>query len=204
MSCANVRLKSGEQTRLFAFGIPPVQTTQVTTNRNSQPLYREAVYSTFQATIRGTGVVSATVTIRCSNDDNTGRGYVLGGRTAPGAPVLTTNGSPNLVSPAGDFTADLVGALVAVEGVPEGTTVLSITNPTTLVMSANATATSATPRQGNFYATNWCTTPLGVITLSGTGANSDGFAGAAAWRYVRAEVASISGTSATVAVLMGV
>jgi hypothetical protein len=204
MSCANVRLKAGEQPRLFAFGIPPAQSTSTTTNQNSQPLYKEAVYSAFQAMIRGTGAVSATVTLRVSNDDNTGRGYVLGGRTAPGAAVTTTNGSPNLVSPNGDFTQELVGAQVEVAGVPEGTTVLSVTNPNTLVMSANATATSAGSVQGGFFAQNWCTTALGVITLTGTDSASDGFSTASAWRYVRAEVTLISGVGAAVSVNMGV
>lgn len=204
MSCANVRIKSGEQVRLFTFGIPPAWSLSTTTNLASLPLYKESVYSAFQAMIRGTGAVSATVTLRVSNDDNTGRGYILGGRTAPGAMVNTTSGSANLSSPIGDFTQDLVGALIKAEGVPDGTTVSSVTNANTLVMSANATATSASPRQGNFYAQNWCTTALGTITLTGTDTASDGFATASSWRYVQAVVSAISGTSATVSVNMGV
>jgi len=45
--------------------------------------------------------------------------------------------------------------------------------------------------------TNWLT--LGTITLSGTAttASSDGFASDAPWAYVRADVASFTGTGAT-------
>lgn len=51
---------------------------------------------------------------------------------------------------------------------------------------------------------NWLSTPMGTITLSGTDNNSDGFTSAAPWKYVRANVTSISGTNATVQVYMGV
>lgn len=51
---------------------------------------------------------------------------------------------------------------------------------------------------------NWCTTPLGTITLSGTTSNSDGFTTSAPWKYVRARITAISGTGATVNVDMGV
>ena len=45
---------------------------------------------------------------------------------------------------------------------------------------------------------NACTTSLGTITLSGTTVNSDGFTTSAPWKYVRARVTAISGTSAIV------
>jgi len=46
---------------------------------------------------------------------------------------------------------------------------------------------------------------LGTITLTlGTTLSADGFATSAAWKYVRASVSSISGTNASVNVLMGV
>lgn len=50
----------------------------------------------------------------------------------------------------------------------------------------------------------WVT--LAVITLSGTGAtpNSDGFASAAPWPYVRGNVTAITGTGTTVTLRMGV
>lgn len=51
--------------------------------------------------------------------------------------------------------------------------------------------------------TNWLT--LGTISLSlTTSESSDGFASDAAWAFVRANVTSISGTGASVSVIMGV
>jgi len=52
--------------------------------------------------------------------------------------------------------------------------------------------------------TNWCSTVAGTITLSGTTSATDGFTTSASWKYVRANVTAISGTGATVTVLMGV
>jgi hypothetical protein len=50
---------------------------------------------------------------------------------------------------------------------------------------------------------NWL--DLGVISLTlGTSATSDGFASDAPWFYVRANVTAISGTDASVTVVMGV
>lgn len=49
---------------------------------------------------------------------------------------------------------------------------------------------------------NWVT--LGTITLSGTTTASDGFTSTAPWKYSRASVTAISGTAATVEVIMGV
>lgn len=49
--------------------------------------------------------------------------------------------------------------------------------------------------------TNWLT--LGTITLSGTGTQTDGFSSDAPWKWVRSNVTAISGTSASVDVLMG-
>lgn len=45
---------------------------------------------------------------------------------------------------------------------------------------------------------NPCATAAGVITLSGTGTQSDGFATNAAWKYVRVVVSNVTGTNATV------
>ena len=49
---------------------------------------------------------------------------------------------------------------------------------------------------------NWIT--IGTITLSGTTTATDGFTTVAPWKYLRANVTAISGTNATVTVLMGV
>lgn len=83
--------------------------------------YKDSPYSTFQATVTGTGAVTATVAIQCSNDG-----------------------------------------------------------------------------------TNWCSTALGTITLSGTTSSSDGITTIAPWKFIRANVTAISGTGATVVCLMGV
>lgn len=44
---------------------------------------------------------------------------------------------------------------------------------------------------------------LGTITLSGTNTTNDGFASSAAWVFHRARLTAISGTDASVTVLMG-
>ncbi|HET8686205.1 MAG TPA: hypothetical protein VFM18_06020 [Methanosarcina sp.] len=52
--------------------------------------------------------------------------------------------------------------------------------------------------------TNWLSTPMGTISLSGTTSATDGFTSSAPWKYVRANITAISGTGATVVVKMGV
>lgn len=52
--------------------------------------------------------------------------------------------------------------------------------------------------------TNWVATPLGTISLSGNDSVSDGFTTDAPWKYVRARISALTGTGATVNVLMGV
>lgn len=47
-------------------------------------------------------------------------------------------------------------------------------------------------------------TVLGTITLSGTTSATDGFTTDAPWKYLRARVTAITGTGATVNVLMSV
>ena len=51
---------------------------------------------------------------------------------------------------------------------------------------------------------NWLSTALGTISLSGTTTANDGFTSSAPWKYVRANLTAVSGTGATVKVLMGV
>lgn len=111
----NVWLKSGK-----VYNLTPSSGGATTTGAQSQ-IYKDSPYSTFQATVTGTGAVTATVNIEVSLDG-----------------------------------------------------------------------------------TNWCATPAGTITLSGTTTASDGFTTASSWKYVRANVTAISGTGATVVVLMGV
>lgn len=55
----------------------------------------------------------------------------------------TTNADATLTAAGGAFTSADVGAKVVGTGIPAGTTILSVTNSTTVEMSANATATAA-------------------------------------------------------------
>ena len=198
-----VFIASGDQPQSFIFGnAVGTLTPSTTTNQSSLPLYKRSPYSTFQAIITGTGAVSATVTFKVSNDDNTGRGYVLGGANAPGTSV-TTAVSTTLLSTGNNFTSTLVGAVIVCPGVPAGTTVASVTNAGTLVMSAAGTV-AATGVQAIFYNTAWCNTSIGTISLNATNLGSDGFTTIAPWRYVQAVVSAITGSGATVVITMGV
>lgn len=199
-----VFIKSGEQPRLFNFGRPDALITSIIANTTSQPLYKESVFATFQAVVKGTGLITATVNIQQTNDDNTGRGFVASGANSPGFLCSTTSGSPTLTCPAGYFTSAMGGALVVGPGVPAGTTATFV-NSTTITMSQNATASSPAGGTGILlYDTLWCTTVLGTITLSSTGQSTDGFTTTSPWRYVRAAVTNITGTVTACYVLMGV
>ena len=121
-----VMIRSGKVVSLLGKPITNSQGTitgynGVTTTSTGGAHYKDSPYSTFQATVTGTGAVTATVVIDCSNDG-----------------------------------------------------------------------------------TNWCSTVLGTITLSGTTSSADGFTTTAPWKYIRARVTAISGTGATVVCLMGV
>ncbi len=70
-----------------------------------------------------------------------------GGTVTPDSAVLadaaTTSASPTLTSASAGFTTAVdVGKTITGVGIPVGTTILSVTNATTVVMSANATATA--------------------------------------------------------------
>jgi hypothetical protein len=67
--------------------------------------------------------------------------YVPAGTRAV-ADGATTSGSPTITSATGAFSAADVGASVTGAGIPAGTTIVSVTNATTAVLSANATATA--------------------------------------------------------------
>lgn len=70
----------------------------------------------------------------------------IGGGPPPGqiyTDMVTVSASPNLVSATAAFTAADVGRTVVGTGIPASTTILSITNGTTVVMSANATASAS-------------------------------------------------------------
>jgi hypothetical protein len=119
---SDVFIKSGEQPRYFAFS----GTKSTTATGASSPIYKESPYSSFQAIVTGTGVVSATIAIQVCIEDDTANGVK----------------------------------------------------------------------------SNWIT--MSTITLSGTTTATDGFTTIAPWRWVRANVSAISGTGATVQIIMGV
>lgn len=56
----------------------------------------------------------------------------------------TTSGSPTFTSATAAFTASDVGAPISATGIPANSTILSVTNATTVTLSANATATGTT------------------------------------------------------------
>ena len=80
------------------------------------------------------------------------------------------------------------------QGIVTGTS--GTVTATILIQGSNEDATF------NGTKSNWVT--LGTITLSGTAVASDGLTSVSTFRYVRASITAISGTAATVEVLMGV
>ena len=205
-----VFIKSGEQPRAFQWGNPAVSNTTV--NASGNPLYKESVYSCFQASVTSAtaGALTATITIQCSMDDNTGRGWILGGTNAPGFLATTTAASATVNAPSGGiFTQALVGSLFSSPNVPTGTTVAAVaSNGLSLTLSSGTGVTAGTA-SATIFAQNWCATVLGTITLSGTTTAAspvvtDGFTTQAPWRYVRPVVSNVTGTGATVTAWMGV
>lgn len=71
-------------------------------------------------------------------------------------------------------------------------------------VSGSGAVTATVLIDGSNDGVYWCSTPLATISLSGTPSSSDGFTTQAPWKYVRANVTAISGTSAVVQVYMGV
>jgi hypothetical protein len=67
---SDVKIKSGEQPRYFAFS----GVNFATATGASSPIYKESPWSTFQAIVTGTGTVSATVVMQGSNEDATFNG----------------------------------------------------------------------------------------------------------------------------------
>lgn len=80
----------------------------------------------------------------------------------------TTTGTPNFTSATGAFVANDVGVPISATGIPANTTILSVTNATTVVLSANATATgsSLATTIGSPYVTP--TYPAGATLYSAT------------------------------------
>ncbi len=80
----------------------------------------------------------------------------------------TTSGSPTFTSATGAFVANDVGVPISATGIPAATTILSVTNSTTVTLSANATATgsSLATTIGSPYVTP--TYPAGATLYSST------------------------------------
>jgi len=197
-----VKIICGAQPNYFTFGSPGVVSPTTTATAASNPIPKDGVYSTYQAIVKGTGAVTATVTVYATNDPNTA-GADQNSQSNAG-PVLnfaigTTNASTAVTQANGYFKSSMTGYKVVADGVPAGTT-FTYVSPTSGTLSANATATASVAAR--FQDSNWVT--LGTISLSGTTSASDGFATASSWKWVYANVSAISGTGATVSVIQGV
>jgi hypothetical protein len=103
-------------------------------------------------------------------------------------PVLstTTNQNSNAAAKTSPYTT--FQAIVTGTGAVTATVAIQVSNEDLTAAGTNS---------------NWCATVLGTITLTGTTAVTDGFTSIAPWRYVRAVVTNVTGTGATVQVLMG-
>ena len=210
----DVRIKSGTL-KNFPWGNAQALTTII--NQNSLPIYKESPYDTFQANLYSTtfGALTATITVQGSNDVWSGVGFVANNCTL-------TNGSAVITCTASQFAGgteelnDLYNPPVAVgmsvigNGIPVGSYVTVVTSNNSITISNNVAGLAISPSLNTvrFFQNNWVATSLGVITLSGTTVNttpslSDGFTTIAPWKFVRSVVSGLTGTGATVQVLMG-
>lgn len=106
-------------------------------------------------------------------------------RFASGTNSTTANGNSDAIYKESPYSA--IQAIITGTGSVSATVTMQVSNE-------NET--------GQGLKSNWIT--LATISLSGTTTATDGFATIATWRYIRAVVSSISGTGATIEVLMGV
>lgn len=72
------------------------------------------------------------------------------------------------------------------------------------VVEGTGTVTATVDIEVSNDGVNAVDTVMGTITLSGTTSHSDGFTSDAPWKYVRAVTSNVTGTNATVNVLMSV
>jgi len=72
------------------------------------------------------------------------------------------------------------------------------------VVSGSGAVTATIDIQYSNDGANWCATPGGTITLSGTDVDSDGFTSDSPWKFARANVTALTGTNAVVQVFVGV
>lgn len=195
-----VKLVCGQQPQYFSYATPLNSPTvnQTTVVAFSNPIPKDGIYATYQASITGTGAQTATVLVQATNDPYTAGQDDLAARKFQNFAMGTTSGSAAVTQFNAYFRPDQTGNQVYAAGVPNGTT-FTYVSPTTGTLSANATATG-TP-QTRFQANKWVL--LGTVTLSGTGEASDGFATASAWKWTRMNVTALTGTSATVVGIQG-
>lgn len=195
-----VRVTCGGKPQYFNFALPgQVPVLSTTTAIPSAPLFKDGVYESYQAIETGTGSVTGTVIIEGTNDPHTAGADDTTLGTKNNFNINTTSGSATITSPDGYFRSDMDGDEVYAIGVPVGTT-MTYVSASSATLSVNATVT-ATGVQARFQALNWLETALGTITLNGTNKSTNGFSTASSWRWVRARVTAITGTSATAKVI---
>lgn len=191
-----VRLTTGGQPQRFPWNLPGAVTQLSTTaNGNSQPIPKDGTFSTYVASITGTGAQSATVVVQATNDPHTAGADDPSLGTRNNFQIITVNTSTSITSKEGLFRTDMNGDEVYAVGVPAGAT-MTYVNQTTATLSAAATATG-TP-QARFQAFQWVL--LATITLSGNPRAADGFATMSNWKWVRAVLSSLTGTNAAITV----
>ena len=192
-----VKLVCGQQPNYFTFATPlnsPSVTSTTVANVFSAPMPKDGIYSSYQASVSGTsGTVTATAVFQVTNDPYTAGQDDIFNRKFQSFEMGITNTSTTVTQFNGYFRPDQTGNQVYAAGVPNGTT-FTYVSPTSGTLSAAATATGKV--QTRFQANKWVS--LGTVTLTGTLENSDGFATASGWKWVRVNVTAISGTGASV------
>jgi hypothetical protein len=209
----SVSLACGELPRYFNFAVAnaatpspaPVNYFTGATSGVSLPLYKERIYSTFQASswlIAG-GAVTATVGIQGTNDP----------KTAVGAPFALgcTNGSAT-VSSGGLFggyynpvtnqwvDAVMVGDTVWVNG--QTLTVTAIASINSMTLSANVTATGSL--NAMIFGQLWSMTTAVTLTPAGTNYGAADATLVSAHRWLRASLSALTSAVTFVQVQMGV
>lgn len=167
----------------------------------------------------GSGVTGTAASVTASIADTVLTVTVVGSGKIFSGTILTGTGIPT-----GTYVIDQLS------GTTGGVGTYRINQPVTFASGAVTGATSSEPKykdspwstfqaivtgtsgavtatvvvDGSNDGVNWCSTPIGTITLSGTISASDGFTTVAPWKFVRARITAISGTNATVTFLMGI
>src|ERR1700761_843127 len=127
-----VRLTTGGQPQRFPWSAPGVTPAAITTtaNGNSQPIPKDGTFSTYVASVTGTGAVGATVVVDATNDPHTA------GADDPSYnpprrnnfAIGTTNTSTTITSSEGLFRPDMNGDEVYAVGVANGTTMTYVSS----------------------------------------------------------------------------